>query len=284
MSTSFEKSEHEAPNDTHATHRFDPQPIYVDSCFVCLIGLVHRFFHTQHLRRIHRLDATLICTGLILCLADKFHPTPLAGTRVLDVLFLSTFQPSTDPYWVTMLTLITIFAFLTGPLYILISKIWFDDAVPGQEAYQQFEDARIDTIAENEAHAGEKYTRLAVSYFLFVVCLGVPVIIMYLLLFIALSGFMQGEYDRLTNPSLSSSDYLQTLLGLGVSSVVTISNTVFENGVMMLTKFEKHQSWSMYRKHRLAKMVRHPHADTQTCRRTDTHACARSRIFSTLLL
>lgn len=170
--------------------------------------------------------------------AAGLGPKDAFSTRVIDILFVSSYQPSNDHLWVAGVTLSMVIAFLAGPMYFIASKYVFRDMVVGQNAEQQFADARFDIIADNKEFAGQKWWRLAVSYAGFVLCLGVPIIIMYLLLFVALGGYMQGEYDRATNAvALSSGDsnaYIQALIGVAVSSVVTVCNAVFEYAVQLL--------------------------------------------------
>ena len=57
-------------------------------------------------------------------------------------------------------------------------------------------------IEDNKQYVGQQWWRLIASYTGFALCLGIPIIIMYLLLFVALGNYMQGEYDRLVGPGL----------------------------------------------------------------------------------
>ena len=56
------------------------------------------------------------------------HSSELVGSQLLNVFFLSSFQPSSDPYWEAMVSTACAFSLLTGPIYFCVSLWIFKDA------------------------------------------------------------------------------------------------------------------------------------------------------------
>jgi hypothetical protein len=188
-----------------------------------------------------------------------------SGTSMaeLDILFLSSFQPSTDGSWTAMMTLGVIFSFLYGPLYFLASTYWFrdhehaaeDDPTQQRSSEEQKDDEKADEIEENrdeEVKRGYGW-RLALHYPLFILCCFLPGGVMYLVLFTIFYATVQGSFD--SGASSESRSFIHTagpvLLALVPSLIVVISNLLFETILEMLNSWDKHPTWTAFRSHRI---------------------------------
>eukprot|EP00960_Hanusia_phi_P065676 766178-Hanusia_phi.AAC.2 len=173
----------------------------------------------------------------------------------LDLLFLSTFQPSTDGAWVSMMVLVTIFMFLIGPMYFYTSTLFFRDYVKNAEASTSADDDKISYDGlEKEVSFGFKQ-RMIISYAVFVLMCACPLAIMYAVLFQMLYRTIPDQYNSGLKSVGAFKEGVQLAVSLITSAIVPISNLIFDSIVRFLTDLEKHPTWSSYRRHRLLKIV-----------------------------
>ena len=173
----------------------------------------------------------------------------------LDLLFLSSFQPSTDGPWVTMMVLVTIFTFILGPVYFYTSTLFFRDYVQNAEASTTPEDDKIHYDGlEKEVSFGFKQ-RMIISYSIFVLMCACPLAIMYAVLFQMLYRTIPSQYDSGLKNLGAFQEGVQLAISLITSAIVPIANLIFDSIVRFLTDLEKHPTWSSYRRHRLLKII-----------------------------
>uniref|UniRef100_A0A6T7R5R4 Anoctamin transmembrane domain-containing protein n=1 Tax=Hanusia phi TaxID=3032 RepID=A0A6T7R5R4_9CRYP len=181
----------------------------------------------------------------------------VSGTQLLSVFLLSSFQPSTDGYWIAMLGLCYSISAILGPTYYLIDLFYFRDAPQEQFLERTMQLDQIDRkIKEGEdPDRLKKFRFMMLSYFLFLLCLGIPVAVMYFILFGLNRMMIQENYKVATNFPTSFSGTSQLLLALLAISTSSIANFVFGLVAGLLTDLELHVTWTGYRNHRLAKLV-----------------------------
>ena len=175
------------------------------------------------------------------------------STSKLDILFLSSYQPSSDGAWTAMVALCSILSFLTGPMYILASTYIFKDYIGASERNLSAED---DVIEDNRDQTAGYNLRLIINYLLFCVCCGVPALIMYVMFESIAKSTMQQSYDRGAEAGTNAfSEVLTLVYALVPSAIVSLSNIAFASVVDMLNRWDKHPTWSKYRNHRLFKIL-----------------------------
>jgi hypothetical protein len=163
-----------------------------------------------------------------------------------------------------MLVVSTVCSFLLPFVYALVAKYILKDdddrqymasvtsasgSWQGPNAQEEF-----DMILKNK-NVKNNTIRLIISYVIFTLCVGIPVVIMWSILFEGLRYYMQDDYNsRVTDGSLYNNSQ-QTGFAILASITVTISNVLFELIVALLTELECHKRWSAYRAHRLFKLM-----------------------------
>lgn len=174
----------------------------------------------------------------------------------VDLLFLSSVQPSSDPTWITMIALTVVVSFMAPFVYLSVATKYFKDFEKTQDMEELYNKSQADRIIrDKELDPSWAIYRLIFSYFIFILCLGAPMLIMWALLNPALYPVLQSQYDSTQKTPDNWTEGLQLVLYLLVSLTVTVSNLIFETVVGYLTDFEGHEHWHQYRNHRLWKRV-----------------------------
>ena len=176
----------------------------------------------------------------------------LAGdmNNPFDFLFISSLQEWNNPYWITFMVLSQILAFSLAPIYSLKTRQFFiDKNVSDDDDYDVDEDT--DIIKENEEFQGNQKVRLFISFLIFSASLSLPVILTYTMLVdIAPKVFEIGILNR-----FRYAQYIQIALAACCSGIVSICNVLWKQVCFFLTKFEKHKTYSDFRKSNLFKLV-----------------------------
>jgi hypothetical protein len=89
------------------------------------------------------------------------------------------------------------------------------------------------------------------SYFLFLLCMAVPIAVMWILLYGLVARLAELNYNTW---SVEDAQLSQALLALVAASSVTVANSVFFFVVGTLTGMEMHGRYSQFRRHRLFKL------------------------------
>jgi len=175
------------------------------------------------------------------------------STSELDLLFLASYQPSSDGSWSAMMALASLLSFATGPLYLLASTFIFKDYIGATERDIAAED---DVIPENKEETTGYTIRLILHYPLFIICCCIPGVIMYFVLFHIFYAVVQGSYDEGQKGSGAGfSEAAPLLLSLVPSAIVAVANILFGMVVDKLNMWDKHPSWSTFRNHRMFKIL-----------------------------
>lgn len=168
----------------------------------------------------------------------------------LDFLFISTLQVWSNPYWITYIVLSQIFAFLLAPWYSIKTRQFFIEKNEVDDDDCQL-DEDTDNIQENEEFAGNQKTRLFISFIIFISSLSLPVLLTYVMLIeIAPKIFEIGILNQ-----FKYAEYIQIILAAGCSGIVSICNVIWKKVCFYLTKFEKHKTYSSFRRSNLFKLV-----------------------------
>lgn len=174
--------------------------------------------------------------------------------QLLDVLFLSSYQPSHDKYWEIMMGLSYTVAFTAGPLYFILCKFELIGKIPLED--------KILIPAEYDLRLPkEKYKEMCgstpkivfqtLSYFLFFLCTALPLLVMWILLYNMISTLAEMNYQTW---SVWDAQISQLSLAVAAGSSVTIANIAFFLIVGILTELEYHSTYTNFRRHRLFKL------------------------------
>jgi len=166
--------------------------------------------------------------------ADVFRPRVIFRPR-----FISSYQPSTRPFWILMVVVVVIASFSIGPLYSVYLRKFFkdrerEDLLLGDE----LAGTTVDKIHENEQFENSRVLRIIASLVLFVLTLAIPIGLTILLTWFGSPEELRVEAD----------DNVRTALSFACAGVVAITNVGWEFVCTALTKLQKHQTWSQFRK------------------------------------
>ena len=201
----------------------------------------------------------------------------LGRSGVADVLFLSSFQPSSDRYLELMIVLATLTMFLTAPAYYLVAKRYFDDEQhepdPGGAVHEDDRTPHFDPAYPSGGLPGRR-RRLVASYLVFIIVCGVPAGVDYGLAFDLTHRKLKPMYERYAGlyppaialPStdadvLTDSPLAITLIVVAVKAVFDL---IFESVAVVLNDLERHATYSSYRFHRLLKLLVFRMCNTQS--------------------
>eukprot|EP00802_Teleaulax_amphioxeia_P006001 Tamp_06005.p1 GENE.Tamp_06005~~Tamp_06005.p1 ORF type:complete len:734 (-),score=146.39 Tamp_06005:608-2809(-) len=180
-----------------------------------------------------------------------------SGTRTsdLDLLFLASYQPSSDGTWYAMLALASLLSFLAGPLYLIASTFIFKDYIGATEREIPPEFNEIEENSAREVKDGY-LRRLLMNYPIFIFCCFLPGVIMYLVLFQMFYAVVQTSYNE--GQKGGGGTFVEAaplIITLVPSAIVSISNIAFGMVVNMLNNWDKHPTWDKFRHHRMAKVL-----------------------------
>jgi len=153
-------------------------------------------------------------------------------------LFVSAYSTSEYKLWQTMNALSVIFWFVFGPCYYFwVKRKLVTAQLDDYDSPWAFSGFGLDDIKENLHYSStERFLRRGFSYFLFIFFLAVSGGIIFVVQF-------EGGYSVNTFAPLN----------FVITGVVTITNLIFQNIAGKLTQFEKHSTWSSFRRHHVLK-------------------------------
>lgn len=169
-------------------------------------------------------------------------------SNILDYLFISTLQEKDKPYWITFMVLTQIIAFLFAPLYSLKTKKFFKDKNINDDDDIQIES---DIIEENKQYTQSRKLRKIISLSIFLASLAIPISITYFMLVnVAPKAYEINLFNK-----FKYVQYIQLALAAACSGIVSIFNLLWKKTCLKLTNFEKHDTYTNFRRFNLFKLV-----------------------------
>ena len=209
--------------------------------------------------------------------ADGVGPAGGMGrSGFADILFLASYQPSSDLCWELMLWLGTATMLLTAPAYYLAAKCLLRDEQAEPEPGAVHEDDRTPHFdrAYPRGEPGTRRLLRVATYAAFVAVCGVPAGVDYGLAFDLTHRKLKPLYEEFAGqypgavalPSgdardLSGSPLVITIIVVAVKAAF---DAVFETVAAVLTDLERHATYSAQRFHRILKLLLFRIANTQS--------------------
>jgi hypothetical protein len=153
----------------------------------------------------------------------------------LELFFVANYPADLRVVWIVTSVFVIITSFLFGPLYVKrITKIFIRKKTEDREDF--FEGTEHDIIKENQhVRFNNRFWRIVFGYILFSLLLVIQAVVTWLV-FNALG--QEGDAGSIVT-----------------SMMVAILNIAWKRVCVFLTKFEKHKTWTLYRKHNTVKFI-----------------------------
>jgi hypothetical protein len=174
-----------------------------------------------------------------------------------ELMFLSTYQPSSDNFWVAMVVLGTVTMMMSGPLQFTVSQ----NCKPSQRFEEFAESAESLADTDRIAYHDKKtivgsLKKKVQTYIILVVICCIPIGVNYGLLYVASHKALKASYESVagkypTMPGEPAGGISGSSLAVIVSIVTTVSNLIFETIAGLLVDYQHNEFYSTRRNHRL---------------------------------
>ncbi|KAL9654269.1 hypothetical protein ABK040_010301 [Willaertia magna] len=173
------------------------------------------------------------------------------SSDLINQLYTSSYSPEMYWIWIATNSVCIIISLAFGPVYWLIVKQYYSK----RDLYDIEEDILdkdMDNIKGNENISSfEKFCRFLFSYFLF--------FLFMVIAFAITVGFtilqnVNALYE-MADSTFTTNNSILTGISIAISAIVGIMNYIWKLFSVKLTNFERHQTWSGYRKHNTFKFL-----------------------------